>query len=740
TDELDFVARDIRKKILNGARYREFGIAIYNLNAFTDLIKQIFNKYELCTYIDAQKSFSSTCVYRFFTNLWQIYLKNYETLNLIELITSPFIVIPQSHKSVIIQTIKRLNYRGNLSNLDCKSEDVNSSINSIHQFLIEHALNDTSSITDIIKWHDSIIEKLNMHETLAQLVENLDDAYDKKILIQAIKSSNQLLEEINEFYPNSLLEEVLDIYIQAGTEQSISPLPLSADCIQIVDASEVLTSFDNLYIVNCSSSTAPSILQDVGVLLDKELTYVQLSHNIEPTIARINRLNKFKLFNSSLMFNNSLCVSMSLSSPSETSALVNELKSRIFINDNKNNESNISYIYPNQIQSEKIYLPLSLWDLVEYVYTNNVNLNENITNIINNTNIFANSNKINVESKYLQFSEISASALETYFQCPLKYFFAYILKLKEPVSNDIEMLDIGNILHELAYKYYIQKNHNEIDIHAFCNNTIKSLIAQNEKLQQHINNPILINLIAEAERFISHLRDLDQNSKFCPTYFEKSFGENKSFIPLPLTDNVSLKGKIDRIDTFEDYFRIIDYKSGSADATLSELYYGKKLQLFLYGLAVSNATGKKLSGTFYLPIKNVVEKADNNENIYKLIGFYTDDNALAEAYDVNINTNFKSDYLNMTLKKDGTLSKRSDKVLSPNEMNALLQYSKEISINALNEISSGNFKASPLKFDKMHNACSYCPYLTLCSKNSHNTSFRDVCKVNKDSFMGGEHE
>lgn len=739
-NELEFVARDIRQKILKGARFKDFGIAVYNLQSNVDIIKQVFNKYELCTYIDVQKAFSSTCVYRFFTNLWQIYLKNYETLNLIELINSPFIVIPEKHKSAIIQTIQRLNYRGNLDKLDCKDGEVNASVKSIHEFLISNQLDDTCQTAQVIEWHNRLIEQLNMPAIVENIINNLTDAYDKKILTQAIKSSNLLLSEINEFYPNSTLEEILNIYTQAGLELNISPLPLSADCIQIVDANEVLTSFDNLYIVNCSSATAPNILQDIGILLDKELTYVQLSHNIEPTIARMNRLNKFKLFNNALMFNKSLCVSMSLSSPSETCALVNELKSRIFVKDINQTEANIAYIYPNQIQASKIYTPLSLWDLVEYVFSNNISTNNYVYDIIKNANISSNSKCISIDPKFTDISEISASALENYFQCPLKYFFNYVLKLKEPISSDIQMLDIGNILHEISYRYYLRKDRQTLDIHNFCSSTIKHIIEQDEKLQQHINNPILINLIAEAERFVLHLRNLDNNSEFKPCYFEKAFGQNHQLPAYPLTEKVGLKGKVDRVDFYEDYFRIIDYKSGNADATLAELYYGKKLQLFLYSLAMEHATGKKVSGTFYLPIKNVVEKSENNDNIYKLVGFYTDNNNLIDAYDINLKTNLKSEFVNMSLKKDGTLSKRSDKILTPSEMETLLNYAKNISINAINEISTGTFNANPLKFDTMHNSCQYCPYLSLCSKASNNIEFRNVCKVDKNSFLGGENE
>lgn len=733
-DELEFVARDIRKKVIEGARFRDFGLAVYNLNSNVEIIKQIFNKYDLCTYIDVQKGFSTTCVYRFFTNLWQLYLKNYDTINLIELINSPFIVLPETDKATIIKTIKQLNYRGDLSQLDCGDEQVNCSVKTLADFLNKFNISKTSTIDQIIDWHNNIVKQLNMIEILSDITEKLVDSYDKKILAQALKSSNQLLNEIAEFYPTSTLTDVVDIYTQAGLELNISPLPLSADCIQIVDASEVLTSFDNLYLVNCSASTAPSILQDIGILIDKELTYVQLSHNIEPTIARMNRLNKFKLFNSSLMFNKSLCVSMSLSSTSETCALVSELKSRIFTSNSKNEETNIGYIYPYQIKNEKQYIPLSLWDLVEYVYTNKLSISQNVKNIIKDTKILSSATQINIDPKFINLTEISASALETYFQCPLRYLFGYILKLKEPTSSEIEMLDIGNILHNLAYIYYQQRDRQSINIADFCKQTINNLIKKDEKLQANINNPILINLVNEAIRFITHLREMDNNSKFVPSYFEKSFGEKSNLPALPLTDKIGLRGQIDRIDIFEDYFRIIDYKSGNADANFAELYYGKKLQLFLYALAIQNATGKKLSGTFYLPIQNIVEKAEKNENVYKLMGFYTDNDSLSSAYDINIAQNLKSPYVNMTLKKDGTLSKRSDKVLTDSDMQLLLDYAKQLSLTALQNISCGQFKASPLKFNKQKNACKYCPYLTLCSKSSHNIPFRDVGKVDINSF------
>ena len=94
----------------------------------------------------------------------------------------------------------------------------------------------------------------------------------------------------------------------------------------------------------------------------------------------------------------------------------------------------------------------------------------------------------------------------------------------------------------------------------------------------------------------------------------------------------------------------------------------------------------------------------------------------------------------MALKKDGTFYKKGDKVLPPSIMERLLKYSLDVSVNALNEISLGKFKASPIKFRNMYNSCSNCPYLVLCSKSSNNIPYREMSKVNIDSFKGGSNE
>ena len=47
--------------------------------------------------------------------------------------------------------------------------------------------------------------------------------------------------------------------------------------------------------------------------------------------------------------------------------------------------------------------------------------------------------------------EYSATSLDTYLQCPLKYYYHYVLGLREQdvVSDEMDQLDVGTVVHEI---------------------------------------------------------------------------------------------------------------------------------------------------------------------------------------------------------------------------------------------------------------------------------------------------
>ena len=190
---------------------------------------------------------------------------------------------------------------------------------------------------------------------------------------------------------------------------------------------------------------------------------------------------------------------------------------------------------------------------------------------------------------------------------------------------------------------------------------------------------------------------------------------------------------MDRVDVCDDMLRIVDYKSGKADANLKELYYGEKLQLFLYACAMEKCFDKKVVGEFYLPLHNAYTRELGNT--YSLKGFFINEDFIVQSFDKRLVAGMKSDIVNVKLAKDGKAMKNSSKELESKEMTLLKNYSKVVSQKAYDELSSGYIKPSPNDSNCM---CEYCPYSAVCMRESNRYEVRAINKVDLTSFEEGE--
>lgn len=728
SEEIDFVLRTIRNNVLNGGNYYDFGIACFELEKYVDLFKSTCEKYELNYYIDTSSKLSDTLYFKFILNFIKLYADNFRLENIVEFINSPFVDFELNKKIALNAYLKEINFSGNLKYLFV-SEDLKSEINFLKEFFNSFNLDKQITITNLKENILKLETVLDVENKLNNIINLSSDFYSKKILSQARSSFTGVLNEIDKFYADLKLEDLLDILESAGQEQKIMPIPQSIDCVQIIDANEILTDFDNLFIINCTRNNAPQITQDIGIILDSNINNLPFEKKLTPTIAHLNKMSKFKLFNGFQMFNKSLTITMSVFNDSQKSDLAKEIECKIKIG----NQCILYLTAENYLQS---YKALSKWDLIEFLSSNYSPENNKILKNYGITPYSTIEYLDNNTIPKINFTEISCSALENYFKCPMLYFFNNTLNLQEERQSGIAMVDVGNMLHELAQDFYKIANRHSLDIPSFCNNMLIKYMSEDKKLNSYINSPIHINLVKEGTRFLNHLIYLDENSKFNPTFFEYSF-DSKFSKSIPLTNEVYLRGKIDRIDMFDNYVRIIDYKTGSVSATLKELYYGKKLQLFLYGKVAQNIFNKTLAGIFYLPVKNIL--SDESITPYKLTGFYQNNIELAEMFDKRIFTTLKSDILNLSINKDGniTTDARSNKVLLPTQFNNLLDYAVNISKNAINEIKQGYIAPNPIKYDEQTNSCTFCKYLPICRKNSMNINFRTIKDIKLNSF-GGE--
>ena len=248
----------------------------------------------------------------------------------------------------------------------------------------------------------------------------------------------------------------------------------------------------------------------------------------------------------------------------------------------------------------------------------------------------------------------------------------------------------------------------------------------------------------EAIRLCLNLKEEYIHSKFRPIGLEKPFGKGLEDREVKIDNTVAIEGKIDSIDKCGDRFRIIDYKTGRVTDNIKQVYYGKKLQLVTYLLAMKN-TGLKPAAVVYYPIRNEYDTEEKKTG--KMKGFYLDDACVMQDMDTTLcNDKLSSDTLQIRLTKDkgeGHNIYKSASLFTDKEFEQLTDYTIKLAQVAVQEILSGYAMPSPIRLsssDKM--PCENCKYAGVCGveKTSYKMGRKCYGDVNIENIKGDKNE
>ncbi len=213
--------------------------------------------------------------------------------------------------------------------------------------------------------------------------------------------------------------------------------------------------------------------------------------------------------------------------------------------------------------------------------------------------------KINAKAKSNdQYGGISPSALNTFKECSLKFYFRYGAGLKEikEVEESAEANTFGSILHlslENLYKPYVNKILDEKDLAKMLSvyeteveKAFKEFFKDSSPLQgkNFLQIEVLKVYVKKlVDQDLENVRALKKQSRSLTVlYLESSWQA-----PIKINgETVYVQGKIDRIDDFGGAIRVIDYKNSIQDkdkfgftdfeALFDDTDYNKQLQLFIY--------------------------------------------------------------------------------------------------------------------------------------------------------------
>ena len=325
-------------------------------------------------------------------------------------------------------------------------------------------------------------------------------------------------------------------------------------------------------------------------------------------------------------------------------------------------------------------------------------------------------------SRGIEISKCSVTLLQTYFDCPKKYFYRYALGVEKTEDGKVKATDIGTLLHKIIERFVRSGNFDEPE-------KTGAIIAEEElsaSRQYSLENNARLRryVMRDAVTLCKKVALEFTEGEFVPMGAEVVYGDDGEDESQKLTPGgVTLYGQIDRVDRLNDCVRVIDYKSGrTVKLTANDVYYGKKLQLPVYSLAMKKK-GYDPVGMFYFPINDSEESGILTGLLAKDDYFIlaTDKKALSQKSDV-----FEYD--------PGDKVKKS--VVDRETLDGVMKYAYAVSEKAIESIKSGFIAAVP-SISGQACECKYCDYKDVCpgakaERKVTNAKYKDIIEAVKD--------
>ena len=343
-----------------------------------------------------------------------------------------------------------------------------------------------------------------------------------------------------------------------------------------------------------------------------------------------------------------------------------------------------------------------------------------------------------IERLYGKQLQLSASQIDRQAECRLSYFLKYGLRAKERKEATVDPAEFGTYVHAVLEN----TARRVLELGGFPQVTLE----QTQEIAQHYSDEYaaehfsqldseriayLFRRNAQELRFVvQELWEELQCSQFQPAGFEVNFGNGDGLPPIAIsgkTMDAILRGFVDRVDCWKhhgnDYYRVVDYKTGKKDFDYCDVFNGVGLQMLLYLFALQECGAEVVgenpipAGVQYFPARAPYVVTDGRMSFEELKkqrmkdmkrrGLLLSDTQVLQAMEPLEDPQ----RLSYTVKKDGTLA---GDIADREQLKMLRAYLQRILGRMVDEIASGNVEPNPYMRGSSHSACTFCPYGAVC--------------------------
>ncbi|MDE6060992.1 MAG: PD-(D/E)XK nuclease family protein, partial [Clostridia bacterium] len=774
-EEVLALALDVVERVRSGGRYKDFEVFVSDIADYAAEMKAVFSRYDIPFFIDKKEMFSEQTRVRYILDAIACVRSGFKRREVIDFVKNPLFAysVNGTEESVFLfenyvlkynidrsrffteftlkdedKRAKRASNRGFLQK-DAVAE--NEIPNAVRELLIETLaplnIKGECNIQDFVAAVRGLLERSdkawNAHvEKLTEL-----SAYYQKCAEQVDKKLNAILDEI---------ESVLSLDVDIARFESIfkamlktlkiALVPTSLDCVFVGDYDSRFMGAGDIYILGATNDKLPRASGGGSVLTPKDEEYFEkIGLDVTPNERQKLMTDMYAICDVMKKPHGVLHISYPESGGGtqlRPSTIIKELSDMLVENGAPIEIKRIDFDRLTRLGGDECAKRASTlfatekscyYEVLRNAVSGRAVLEERIA-YGSAFECMAENDKLRLDGVYDTPERIelpdgayfkdttSVSRLETFFNCPYSHYFKYVLGLRKRKDGKQEGTENGTVLHYILEKFFsdvrdgIIKDAKDIKKKAYA--YFDEAIRENNfevLLEKADTGRLLRRVKEEGVRVCEDLYKIYQRSEFKPALLEAKIGEGK-ILPMSLKvgdRTVKLKGTIDRVDMCDDMFAVVDYKTyKSADLTLKELYYGQKIQLYIYMKAVEDSLNAKPVGVFYLPIFAGFTGEDANR--YKFKGQVTNSESIMAKLDSVAEYALRESVIPYKLSRDRK-SLSADVHLSRQAFDMLGDYAVRLAERGAKEIAGGYIKPSPVK-----DACKHCNYAEICAYRESN--------------------
>jgi ATP-dependent helicase/nuclease subunit B len=776
--EVESTARDILKKCREeGLRYRDIAVITGDLSQYEKVIRVVFGEYGIPCFIDRKKDITGHPLVLLVLSALDIFAGNWSFEAVFRYLKTGLTGIDRNELDLLENYVLANHINGSSWMKDWEDISINEARRQAAEPLIRlyGRIKGKNTGREICTALFDFLCELEVPEKLERLVERftndgeLDraDEYSQvwNILLELL---DQIVEAMGDEAVN--VDTFLTILSVGFGEYNIGLIPPALEQV-LVGSLERSKSHDvkAIYVLGANDGIFPMPFKQEGILSDRDR---EVLRNMGMELAPDTRGRTFEqqhliytaLTAASDYLRLSWCAADRDGRAQRPSVIIGRLR-RMF--PGISFESGILRDIPGSTAEMSVSAPIPtfnelvsairqkhegryvdpLWESVAEWYKGEDDWKEKYLRVaegLSFTNQAGNIGQERIRKMYGSTIHTSVSRLERYFSCPFSYYVEYGLKAKERKIMKMNAPDMGSFMHRVIDMFSRKVSEGGIGWRnldrEWCADEISLIV--DELLQDAAGKVFLSTsrykyLANRLKRVLTRavwlIAEHIKRSAFEPVGYELGFGDGEKLPPiileLPSGEKMVLSGRIDRLDCLDTeegkYFRIVDYKSGSRNFKLEDVYYGLQLQLITYldavGGSLETAYGKPVlpAGVLYFKLDDPIiqgSREATEEEIeeaimkeLKMKGLLLADVKLIKEMDTGIDGD--SLIIPARINKGDVLGRSS--AATAEQFEIIKGHVRRLLRRLGEEILKGNISISPYR-RKGITACTYCGYMSIC--------------------------